>query len=179
MKEAFTEEDEILDIVDENDEVIGQVHRDKMGEVGSGYFRASELLIINDEGLLWIPRRQPHKRIAPGGLDFSTGGHVSSGDDYEETLRREVKEELNLDLQEDKLQFLNKFSPVPGYPPYFRAVYLYRSNDVPEYNHEDFSGYEWIDPDALLRKLEAGEPAKQNLAHTIEYLIDYLKSNKN
>lgn len=168
----MVEEDELLDLVNENDEVIGTILRSKTtGSKHDGYLRASELLIINDKGQLWIPRRQPHKRIAPNGLDYSAAGHVSSGDEYEETLKREVLEELNLELDESKLSFLHKFSPRPDLPPYFRAVYIYRSNDVPNFNKDDFSGYEWIMPQELLKKLKAGEPAKQSLTETIEYLI--------
>ena len=111
------------------------------------------------------------KRIAPGGLDFSAAGHVGSGDDYQETLYRETEEELNLKIDESKLEFFHKFTPRPDLPPYFRAVYLYRSDDEPKYNPQDFSEAFWISPTDLLQKLKAGEPAKQSLTETIEYLV--------
>jgi isopentenyldiphosphate isomerase len=165
-----------LDLVDENDQVIGTIHRgDTVDSKHKGYLRASELLIINDNGQLWIPRRQMHKRLAPGGLDYSAAGHVASGDDYAETLKREVEEELNLKLDKSKLEFLHKFKPRPDLPPYFRAVYLYRSNEIPKYNSDDFSEYYWMEPKELLDKLDAGEPAKQSLKETIEYLIENSK----
>lgn len=166
------DEDELLDLVDKNDRVVGTILRkDTAGSNHEGYLRAAELLIINDKGELWIPRRQMHKKLAPGGLDYSAAGHVASGDDYEETLGREVKEELNLELDKSKLEFLHKFTPRSDLPPYFRVVYLYKSNEVPNYNHDDFSDYYWMAPRELLSKLETGEPAKQSLKETVEYLI--------
>jgi isopentenyldiphosphate isomerase len=57
--EAMNDADETLDLVDENDNVIGTIARSETsaGQLG-GYIRASELLIINDKGQLWIPRRR-------------------------------------------------------------------------------------------------------------------------
>lgn len=172
----MTDEEELLDLVDANDQVIGKILRkDTADSKHEGYLRAAELLIVNDKGQLWIPRRQMHKRLAPGGLDYSAAGHVASGDDYAETLKREVQEELNLELDESKLEFLHKFSPRPDLPPYFRTVYLYRSNEVPNFNHDDFSEYYWMTSQELLDKLESGEPAKQSLKETIKYLIGHSK----
>lgn len=169
----MADEDEILDVVDLNDNVVGTIERSKIGSPGfKGYVRAAELLIINDEGKIWVPRRQMSKRIAPGGLDYSAAGHVASGEDYESTLKREVSEELNLSLEPSKLEFMHKFAPTPDLPPYFRAVYLYRTDKVPAYNTEDFSGYEWMEPKEFLAKLKAGEPAKRSLVETLEYLIN-------
>jgi 8-oxo-dGTP pyrophosphatase MutT (NUDIX family) len=87
------------------------------------------------------------------------------------TLTREVQEELNLKLDAAKLKFLHKFTPKPDLPPYFRAVYIYHSNEVPNYNRDDFSEYYWLTPKELLDKLEAGEPAKSSLTETIKYLL--------
>ena len=167
----MSEEEELLDLVNDQDKVIGTILRGNNPLQKGGYIRAAELLILNAKGELWIPRRTMQKRIAPGGLDFSAAGHVGSGDDYEETLHRETEEELNLKLDESKLEFLHKFAPDPALPPYFRAVYLYHSNETPQYNPDDFSEAFWIKPDELLRKLKAGEPAKQSLTETIEYLV--------
>lgn len=172
--EFMHNEEEILDLVDENDQAIGTIQRSKIsGSELSGYIRAAELLIINDQGQLWIPRRQMHKRIKPGGLDFSAAGHVSSGETYEETLRKEVSEEINMKLEDDKLEFLHKFEPRPELPPYFRSVWIYHTNDAPSYNTDDFSGFEWLAPQELLDRIKQGDSAKESLVETIEYLIEH------
>lgn len=162
--------DELLDLVDENDRVIGTIWRNSTaGYNHKGNLRAAEMLIINDKGQLWIPRRTLDKRIAPGGLDFSAAGHVLSGDNYENTLHKEVEEEIGLKLEPSKLKFLKKFSPRPQLP-YFHTVYLYHSNDVPDYNPEDFVEYFWLTPSELLDKIKSGDKAKQSLQEVAEYL---------
>lgn len=49
--------------------------------------------MINSQGQFWIPRRTFDKKIFPGGLDFSVGGHVKSGESDETAFRREAVEE--------------------------------------------------------------------------------------
>jgi isopentenyl-diphosphate delta-isomerase len=69
-------EEEVLDLVNENDEVVGTITHDKVFDfknVAPYYLRAVNAFIINSDGKLWIPRRTAHKKIAPDGLDFSVG----------------------------------------------------------------------------------------------------------
>lgn len=169
-------DDELLDLVDKNDEVIGTILRSQSGNLhieNRGYLRAAELLIQNNDGKLWIPRRSLKKRIAPGGLDYSASGHVSSGESYESALYREVKEEINLDIKPQYLRLLNKFPPIGDELAYIRSVYIYETDIVPDYNREDFIEYYWLTPEELLTKLEAGEPAKRSLKDTVKYLLEH------
>ncbi len=117
--------DELLDLVNNNDEVIGTVWRSQYHELVKkklGYIRAVEMLIQNDKGQLWIPKRTAEKRIAPNCLDYSMGGHVSSGETYLQSALREIEEELNLNLTKNDLLFVKKFSPSDL--PYFRVLYI-------------------------------------------------------
>ncbi len=165
-------EDELLDLVDCNDKVIGTILRsetDKLTREKLGYIRASDMFIQNDEGKLWIPKRTPNKRIAPNGLDYSMGGHVASGETYIESALREIQEELNLTLSESDLIFVKKFGPTVS--PYFRNLYIYKSNIAPNYNPEDFVSASWLTPKELIEKLDEGVPAKSTLRETVEALI--------
>lgn len=165
-------EDELLDLVDASDKVIGTILRSeshRLAEDGRGYIRAVDMFIQNDAGKLWIPTRTLHKRIAPGGLDFSMGGHVESGETYDQTLIRETQEELNLTLDPDKLTLVKKFPPAET--PYFRCVYLYRTNDTPTFNPDDFVSAEWLTPEELAAKLNTGVPAKSSIRPTVAELF--------
>lgn len=170
------DEAELLDLVDEHDRVIttvarGEYYRDI--EKHKGYLRAVEVFIRNDKGQLWVPRRQPGKKIAPNGLDYSCGGHVTAGEDYITSCLREVEEELNLKLNETDLRFIKKFTPTPEVP-YFRHMYVYDSNEAPDYSRDDFYEYFWLTPEELIAKLEVGEPAKTSLLPTILAVKDLL-----
>ena len=166
-------DDELLDLVDKNDNVIGTIWRSKsnsLDETKAGYIRAATALIQNDDGELWIPRRTADKRIAPRGLDSSMQEHIGSGESYLEATIRGFKEELNLDVSEDQLEYVGTISPDDELY-YFVALYVYRSNVVPEYNPKDFVGYEWIKPEVLVSRLENGEPSKKSLLSTTKLLL--------
>lgn len=168
--------DELLDLVDENDKVIGTIMRSQSMTVNrepKGYLRAAELFIRNREGKLWIPRRAPHKAIAPNSLDYSASGHVASGETYVQSALREISEELNLSLEPKDLKLLHIFPPTGDEPKFFRAVFVYESNEAPNYNKDDFTEYYWLSAEELLSKLEAKEPAKRSLKETVRYLVEH------
>ena len=156
--------------MDANDNVIGTILRSKTNEPLHGFLRAAEAFLQNTDGMLWIPRRQMHKRIAPGGLDYSMAEHVKSGESYLDACIRGFSEELNLSIKGSDLQFIHKFPPRDN-PIYFRTLYLYLSNKSPDYNPDDFTGYEWLTPKELLKRLEAGDSAKRSLQETVAWLI--------
>lgn len=167
-------DDELLDLVDANDNVIGTINRmdyDQLLSEELGYIRAADLFIVNDNGQIFTPVRTADKTIAPNGFDYSAGGHVESGDDYLTTIIRESKEELDIDIDPDELEFITK--TVSDKIRYIRCVYLLRSNKTPNYNRHDFVGGEWFYPEEIIRKIEEGHPAKSNLAETVTLLQDY------
>lgn len=164
-------EDEILDLVDDNDIVIGTIVRrdyDKLVTEKLGYIREVGMFIQNDEGKLWIPIRTADKKIAPNGLDYSMSGHVGTGETYIEAALRETEEELGLTLRPEDLELIGKFEPKAL--PYFKTLYIYHSNVSPRYNPEDFVGAEWLSLDEMASKFQAGVPAKTSLIETIEIL---------
>jgi isopentenyldiphosphate isomerase len=173
----LSDEEEILDLVDEDDKVIGTITHTQAYDIihtKQGYLRASNMFIINSRGELWIPRRQPHKKIAPNGLDYSMGEHVQSGETYLEAAVRGCQEELNLQLSPEELTFICKLAPEPGLPPYFTCDYLYYSDNEPNYSKEDFVTAEWIQPGELMNRLHnAQETAKASMPYSLKALLDY------
>ncbi|HSH56266.1 MAG TPA: NUDIX domain-containing protein [Candidatus Limnocylindrales bacterium] len=172
------ETDELLDLVDEQDQVVGTILRSEFYRLESerlGFIRGIEFLIENDNGQLWIPTRTANKKIAPNALDYSCGGHVSAGESYIESGLREIKEELNLDLRENDLDFVHLFDPTSGLP-YFRALYRYCSNSAPQFNTDDFVSAEWLSPEEISEQIANGKPAKSSLAETIKYYTTWQRA---
>ena len=87
-----------------------------------------------------------------------------------EATIRGFKEELNLDVTEYQLEYIGTVPP-DNELYYFVALYVYKSNDAPEFNPEDFVGYEWIKPEELVSRLENGEPSKKSLLSTTKLLL--------
>jgi len=172
-------DDELLDLVNEKDVVIGTVNRKDYKQLlaeDKGYVRASNLFIINSEGKLYVPVRTAHKTIAPNGYDYSAGGHVGSGDDYLYTIIREVKEELNLDIQNEDLILVEK--TVSNTLKYIYCVYLMYSDKTPSFNPDDFVGADWLYPNELIDKINEGHPAKATLKDSVMLLKEYLETHK-
>ena len=106
--------DEYLDLVNIQDEIIGKKLRSTVYAEGLSNFRVVNAFLVNPQGQLWIPRRSLNKRLFPGGLDVSMGGHVESGETYEEAFKRELDEELNMKADEISWQHLGYLTPQDG-----------------------------------------------------------------
>lgn len=168
-------DDEVLDVVDEYDTVIGTMNRKDYKQFlseGRGYIRSSELFIMNDEGKLWMPVRVASKTIAPNGYDFAAAGHVASGEGYTETILREVKEEINLDIASGDIEFFAKLKT--NSIRYFRSLYLLRTNQTPTLNSAEYASAEWLTPDELIGSIDSGHTAKSVLRDSVAVLKAYI-----
>jgi isopentenyldiphosphate isomerase len=176
----MTDKQEILDLVDENDSVFDTITREDANTLTDnsekqGYIRASDMFLINDKGEFWVPKRTADKRLFPNGLDFSVGGHVESGEDYLTTILRETEEEINLKLKPEDVTLVNVQRIDEN--RYFNALFIYRTNETPDFNTDDFASAEWLSPLELLTKIEQGTPAKTNIKLAVKRILESGKYN--
>jgi isopentenyldiphosphate isomerase len=87
--------EEIFDVVDERDEVIGRQPRSVVHRLGLRH-RATHVLVFNSRGQVFLQKRSMAKDRQPGLWDSSASGHVSSGEDYDTCAVRELFEEIGL-----------------------------------------------------------------------------------
>jgi isopentenyl-diphosphate delta-isomerase len=162
--------EEILDLVDEHDHVIGSLPRSEVYKQKLHNYRVVHGFVVNSEGKIWIPRRLATKKLYPNTLDYSVAGHVESGESYEQSFRREAKEELGIDLAAVPWRELGRYSPADGAHCFF-VVYEIRSDVAPIYNPADFSEAVWFEPQEIVDLIEAavarGEHVKEDVAYTI------------
>ena len=154
--------DEYLDLVNIQDEVIGKKLRSAVYAEGLSNFRVVNAFLVNLQGQLWIPRRSLNKRLFPGGFDMSMGGHVESGETYEQAFKRELVEELNIKADEISWKLLGYLTPQDGVSA-FMKVYEISANTTPQYNCSDFTESFWLTPIELIKRIEAGESSKSDL----------------
>ncbi|SEK96734.1 NUDIX domain-containing protein [Streptacidiphilus jiangxiensis] len=109
--------DEILDVVDADDHVVGQAPR---AEVMAKRLRHRCVFILatDADGRIFVHRRTPQKIVFPSLYDVFVGGVVGTGESYDEAAKREAEEELG----------------VTGIEPEHLFTFLYSSAD-----HEWFS----------------------------------------
>ena len=78
-----------------------QVHRD-----GDWHRSVAVWCVEMGTGLVVLQRRSAHKDTHPGLLDVSCAGHITSGDDSQETAVRELHEELGIVADSADLEYL-------------------------------------------------------------------------
>lgn len=168
----MNEADEKLDLVNENDQVIDIITRGEIKTLFSTtgkYVRYANCFLQNSKGQLWVPRRPAHKKIAPNGLDFSASEHVQTGESYQQAVVRGLDEELNLHLQPEEVITVGKLVPDES-RPYFSSIFIVKQDEVPNFNKDDFTGYQWLTINELKLLLANGEVAKADLGPAIDLL---------
>ncbi|QQG46410.1 MAG: NUDIX hydrolase [Candidatus Niyogibacteria bacterium] len=160
--------DEYLDLVDENDNVVGKKKRSEVYADGLSNFRVVNVFIVNSKGEIWIPRRAADKRIYPLCLDMSMGGHVESGESYEDAFKRELREELNIDVDKAVIHLLGHLTPRKDGVSAYMKVYEIKMDETPNYNKNDFTEYFWLTPKALFERISNGEKTKGDLPKLVK-----------
>ncbi len=86
---------ELMDLVNEKDEVIGSAPRPEIYEKRLRH-RIAHVIIFNDAGEMALQFRAKKQGFFGNSWVTSAGGHVHSGESYEEAAMREMKEEIGV-----------------------------------------------------------------------------------
>lgn len=116
-----TTSSELLDIVDNHDNVVGTATR---GEIHAQALqhRSIHVLVFDGAGKVLLQKRSMQKDQCPGMWDTSCAGHVESGQSYDETVPRELEEELGF-TPTAALKTLFKMTPTVENGHEFAMVY--------------------------------------------------------
>ncbi|MFJ8587111.1 NUDIX domain-containing protein [Streptomyces sp. NPDC093595] len=87
--------DEVLDVVDEHDVVVGRAPRGEVYARGLRH-RCVFVLARDAEDRLFVHRRTATKLVFPSRYDMFVGGVVGAGESYDEAALREAEEELGV-----------------------------------------------------------------------------------
>jgi isopentenyldiphosphate isomerase len=87
--------DELVDIVDAEDRVIGIATRRAVRKQVLKH-RCVSILVRSSQGEVLIHRRSERKDLWPGFWDFCAGGVLAAGEGWEDGARRELQEELGV-----------------------------------------------------------------------------------
>ena len=109
--------DEILDIVDEDDRVVGTAPRGEVYARGLRH-RCAFILARDARDRIFVHRRTARKLVFPSLYDMFVGGVVGAGESYDEAALREAEEELGVTgLPQPTLLFTFLFERPGGTAP--------------------------------------------------------------
>ncbi len=111
LADIAQKQDEVFDVVDAEDRVIGQATRAQVHEQGLTH-RAVHILVFNKKThACLLQKRSAWKDKHPGVWDSSAAGHLDAGEDYESAARRELAEELGIEDEDTRLILIGMLPP--------------------------------------------------------------------
>ncbi|MFE3140239.1 NUDIX domain-containing protein [Streptomyces scopuliridis] len=151
--------DEILDIVDEDDRVVGRAPR---GEVYARRLRHRAVFVLarDAEDRVFVHRRTPGKLIFPSLYDMFVGGVVGAGESYDEAALREAEEELGVSgLPRPVPLFTFLYESPDGTGSWWSRVYEARCTLPVHPQVEEVAWHDFLPEAELERRLGPGPDA--------------------
>lgn len=123
----------LLEVVTEDDEVVGAQTRTEVHRLGLLHREVHVWMFDKDFNIIF-QKRGLHARSA-GLLDATAGGHVNQGEDYLEAAVREMEEETGISIATSDLILLGKLRGLEDKEKnlglkinnFIRSVYIYKS----------------------------------------------------
>lgn len=148
--------EEIFDIVDELDRVVGQAPRWRVHAQGLRH-RAVHVLVGDTSGRVYLQKRADTKDNHPGVWDSSCSGHVDSGEGYLAAAVRELGEELGIELESPLVELFG----IPAGPETgneFVRVFTCSHSGAVRPDPTEISDGRWLEPPQI-DSWVAGSPA--------------------
>lgn len=145
-------DDELFDVVDEQDRVVGQatrgeVHRKKL------WHRAVHAWVFNARGDVFLQKRSLLKDMAPGLWDSSCSGHLDAGESYDQAIVRELEEEIGVQLDRTPERIMTERAcAATGWE--FVQVYRLPHEGPFELHPAEIERGEWRNPIELTRAIK-------------------------
>ncbi|MDR0978934.1 MAG: NUDIX domain-containing protein [Lachnospiraceae bacterium] len=176
---------EFLDVLDENGNYTGIAEsKSKCHEKGL-WHKAVAVFIINSKEQVLLQKRSPNKKAWPNMWDISAGGHVTAGEFGINSVIREIKEEIGIDVNKIDITFIGAVtsSDMQGKMKnnHFNEYYIIKK-DIDEtkcvLQKEEVSEVKWINKDEIIEKIKDNYNGITNKQGCWDYLIKYFEFQK-
>jgi 8-oxo-dGTP diphosphatase len=134
---------------------------------------------INNKHKIFLPKRAATKKFLPNVFELP-GGHVDYGEELTTALKREVLEELNLEIEIAEsfaaFTYLNNIKQTHSVEIVYFAEFT-DPNPVIRLNPEDHSEYVWISSDEIEKIYTKDKGADDDEMIVIRKAFEILESN--
>ena len=140
--------DEVFDLVDADDRVIGTARRADVHANG-WLHRAVHILVQRRNGQIFLQKRSMSKDCHPGVWDSSASGHLDSGEYYLKAAVRELSEELGISARADALTEIGSLPPSKMTGQEFVRIYTFHHNGPFILHPDEIEEGKWISASRL------------------------------
>ena len=165
---------ELWEVLDKEGNKIGKtMEKNEEGFFNRGFCHlGAEVWIINSENKILIQKRASCKKIAPN-FWAMIGGSVIAGENSKQTLVRELKEELDINIDIDKLELITNFRVDSLIVETFILYGDFQIKDM-KLKKDEVSDVKWMSLDEIEKLVEK----KEFFPKRWEYVKDFLKKYK-
>ncbi len=160
---------EYIDIVNEQDEVIGKTSQKDIYDKKLNH-RIVHIMVINPKAReIYFQKRSEKKDFLPGYYCTSAGGHVQSGETYEQAAERELHEEIGLQIplkRATSLQF------VSDNHKRFIELFLAFAEEGFHFKDGEVASGEFLDFEKAHELIEKGEKIHPQLSVCFKWLYE-------
>lgn len=114
---------EIIDVVNEKNELIGKIETRQIVHQNNLWHRHISCWIINEKGEILFQKRSLNKKNNPD-MWSKLGGHILSGEKPKEALKREIREELGVDIYDKNITLVGIYKSGNEINKYFSYEYI-------------------------------------------------------
>lgn len=141
---------EHMDIVNEDDEVVGRDTRENV-HARHEIHRGVHVFVINARGELLLQLRAATSATYPGHWDASAGGQVVAGETYLQAARRELVEELG--CRADTLELVGKYNSYSVRQREKRALFVHRCDGPFNPEADEIDAIRFVAPSDVLEAM--------------------------
>lgn len=156
QKTIETEKSELFDILDVDGNPTGKTKPRGIPFAEGEYRRVVHIVILSDDGKMLIQQRQFFKSGWAGMWDVTVGGSATAGENGREAAKRELFEEIGLDLDFTNVRPVITLSFDRGFDDFFVFVENVDIKDL-KLQKEEVRDVMWADCDTVCSMIDEGE----------------------
>ena len=177
---------ELFDVLDKNGEYTNQIEtRDDCHKNGLWHKAVVVFIISMDNKKVLLQQRSSNKKLWPNLWDITAGGHVLSGEFGYQTVIRETKEEIGIDINKNDLEFIgcSTSENISGdiINRHFNEYYIVHQDiDIKDIvlQEDEVQDIKWFDKEDVINRINDNYKDLTDKVGCWKYLLKYLEINK-
>ena len=177
---------ELFDVLNENGDFTNQIEtREECHNRGLWHKAVVVFIVSMDNKKILLQQRSANKKLWPNLWDITAGGHVLTGEFGYQTVIRETKEEIGIDITKNDLEFIGgtKSENISGniINRHFNEFYIVHK-DVDINNivlqEEEVQDIKWFNKEEVISKINDNYKDLTDKVGCWNYLLKFFEINK-